>query len=490
MQRQKSLKKNMIMSVINTSASFIFPLITYSYVARILHTVGTGKVAFVQSVLTYFSYIASLGISGYGMRECAKVRDDREKLSKLTEELLIVNLISTLISYFLLIIVIFLSSKLRGYGSLFLVMSCSILLQTLGMEWLYNALEEYTYITIRSLLFKTISVLLIFLLVKNEEDYVIYGALTIFTTSASNILNFINARKYVSFRKFENYDLLKHLKPIFTFFMSSIILTVYSQFDTVMLGFISGDSEVGVYNAALKIKTVVISISSGLTAVLIPRMTVYYQSDYKKFVELLSKSFKVSLTVLLPLTAFIYINAEDVLLFLCGEEYLSAVATLRVFMGCVLSLMMTNLFGNQILIPKGDEKRYTASVFVGLWINLILNSLLIPRMGTFGAAVATLVTEFSNMVWMGTGCLDEINKVKENITFRNYIWPLFIASMLDLVCFSFVGQFSLLGKLIIKTVVLFGLYYSILLHEKEEIIILGVKWIVGIIDLPFDEAKR
>lgn len=180
--QHKSMKKNMLMSIINTSSGFVFPLITYSYVARILHTTGTGKVAFVQSVLTYFSYIASLGISGYGMRECAKVRDDRNKLSKLTQELLIINLVSTIFSYALLIAVVVLSSKLQSYKSLFWVMSCSILLQTLGMEWLYGALEEYSYITIRSLVFKTISVILIFVLVKNENDYITYGALTIFTT--------------------------------------------------------------------------------------------------------------------------------------------------------------------------------------------------------------------------------------------------------------------------------------------------------------------
>lgn len=122
-----------------------------------MHSSGTGKVAFVQSVITYFSYIAALGISGYGMRECAKVRKDKDKLSKLTQELISINLVSTLISYLLLLLVVVFVPRFSSYKTLFLVMSSSIFLQTLGMEWLYNALEQYTYITVRSLIFKTIS---------------------------------------------------------------------------------------------------------------------------------------------------------------------------------------------------------------------------------------------------------------------------------------------------------------------------------------------
>ena len=456
--KQKSIKINMLMSVINTSANFIFPLITYSYVARILHASGTGKVSFVQSILTYFSYLAALGISGYGVRECAKVRNDKNSLSKFVQELLIINSISTIISYILLVVAITTIPKLQDYKTLFWIMSWSIVLQTLGMEWLYNALEEYTYITIRSLIFKIISVFLTFLLVKDANDYAIYGGITIFTTSASNILNFINARKYIYIKKYERYNLKKHIGPIMTFFMSSIIITVYSQFDTVMIGFICGDSDVGIYGAALKIKTVIISVSSGLTAVLIPRMTVYFQENYMKFTKLLEKSLKVSLVVLLPLVSFVFINSNDVLAFLCGSEYLTATPTLRILLVCVLALMFTNLFGNQILIPIGDEKRYTQSVFIGLWINLILNTILIPIYQSFGAALATLVTECFNMIWMARGCKREIKNIKEEVIFSTYIYPLAVALLLEGICIHYVKSFSIFFRLFFNTIVLFGSY--------------------------------
>ena len=160
--------------------------------------------------------------------------------------------------------------------------------------------------------------------------------------------------------------MIKHIIPISLFFSSAIIITVYSQFDTLMLGFLSGDVEVGLYNAAVKIKTMIISISSGLTVVLIPRMTYYCVVDKNKFYNLLKKSLEISLVFIMPLILFVLINTSDVVLFLCGEEYLPAISTIRILVACVIPLILTNLFGNQILVPKGNEKRFTVAVFVGM----------------------------------------------------------------------------------------------------------------------------
>lgn len=475
--RQQSIKTNMIMSIINTSANFIFPLITYSYVTRILSTEGIGKVAFVQSVLTYFSYIASLGISSYGIRECAKVRDRQDALSKLVHELILINLISTFVAYFLLFFSVLLVPKFQNYKLLFLVMGSSIILQTMGVEWLYNALEQYTYITIRSLFFKTVSVFLTFLLIKNVNDYVIYGGITIFTQGASNILNFLNAKKYINTKKYSNYEIKKHINPILIFFTSAIIITVYSQFDTLMLGFIKGDSEVGIYNAALKIKSLIISISYGITSVLIPRMTVYYNNERNKYNNLLKKSLEISLVFVVPFVVYIFINTSDVLLFLCGHEFLSAFQTLRILIICVLPLVLTNLFGNQVLIPKGNEKRYTTSVIIGLFINLVLNFLLIPQYGSAGAAFATLMTEVSNTIIMSSDCKSEITYLIKNIKVYKYIISILLSLFVELICVYFIGLLSIFMRLVISSIVFFGTYYISLLILKNDILLSSLRWI-------------
>ena len=152
------------MNIILTMSSFIFPVITFPYVSRILLPEGTGKVAFATSLISYFSMFAQLGIPTYGIRACAKVRDNRNELSKTVHELLIVNLGMCVISYVALFMALRYVPRLAEDKSLYVIMSFTIVLTSIGMEWLYKALEQYTYITCRSVIFKFIALIAMFLL--------------------------------------------------------------------------------------------------------------------------------------------------------------------------------------------------------------------------------------------------------------------------------------------------------------------------------------
>ena len=185
MKTQKSLKQNFIMNAILTMSSFIFPLITFPYVSRILLPVGTGKVSFATSLISYFSIFAQLGIPTYGIRACAKVRDDREALTRTAHELFAINLIMSCISYVALAVALCTMPRLQGDRALYVIVSFTMVLSAIGMEWLYKALEQYKYIAIRSIAFKFLALIAMLLLVQEQEDYVIYGGITIFASSAT-----------------------------------------------------------------------------------------------------------------------------------------------------------------------------------------------------------------------------------------------------------------------------------------------------------------
>lgn len=153
----KSIKLNFIMNALLTMSNLIFPLITFPYVSRILLPVGTGKVAFATSIVTYFSMFAQLGIPAYGIRACAQVRDDKEKLSRTVQELLLISLVMTVLAYVLFGASLCIIPRMRSDKSLFLIVSALIFFNSIGMEWLYKGLEEYTYITVRSIVFKIVS---------------------------------------------------------------------------------------------------------------------------------------------------------------------------------------------------------------------------------------------------------------------------------------------------------------------------------------------
>ena len=203
---------------------------------------------------------AKLGIPTYGIRACAQVRDDREKLSRTVQELLVINLVMSAITYAAFLVCVFFVPALADDRTLYLVMSVTILLGAVEMEWLYKGLERYTYITVRSLLFKLIALAAMFLLIHAESDYVLYGGITVFAASASSVLNFINARKAVDMHPVGCYNFRRHFRAVGIFFAMACASTVYTHLDVLMLGVMSTKTDVGYYNAAVRIKSILVGI--------------------------------------------------------------------------------------------------------------------------------------------------------------------------------------------------------------------------------------
>ena len=198
--RIKSVKFNFIMNFFLTVSQFLFPLITFPYVSRVLKPAGTGSVAFATSVITYFTMFAMLGVPTYGIRACARVRENKEELSKTVQELLIINVVMMLFCYVVFGVSLFSVDKFQENKMLLLISSTAMLLNVIGVSWLYSALEQYTYITTVAMVFKVISIALMFAFVHTKEDYIIYGGITVFANAGSYVLNFIRLRKFISLK--------------------------------------------------------------------------------------------------------------------------------------------------------------------------------------------------------------------------------------------------------------------------------------------------
>lgn len=241
----KSIRYNFIMNFILTVSNFIFPLLTFPYVSRVLQVEANGTVAYVSSIVSYFMMIASLGIPTYGIRAAAKVRDDKRKLSTIVQELLIINVILVflvLIAYF---IMLFTLPSMYVYKELFYINAIGILLNVIGVGWFFQAIEQYDYITLRSIFFRLLSLAMIFLLIHSPEDYIMYAGVSVFASVGSNILNFKRLFKYISFKKTEIYHFKPHIKPILILFAQTLVVSIYTNLDTVMLGSMKGTYDVG-----------------------------------------------------------------------------------------------------------------------------------------------------------------------------------------------------------------------------------------------------
>ena len=394
MDSNTSLKKNFILNVLLTLSTILFPLITFPYVSRVIGPAGVGKVTFATSIISYFSMFAQLGIPTYGIRVCARVRDDKEELTKTVQELLIINLIMDVISYTMLLFCLIAVKGLHEYRSIIIMMSSTILLTSIGMEWLYRALEKYNFITVSSVAFKILAMILMFLMIHSESDVFAYGVLTVLAASGSFILNFLYARKYVSFKPVGNYDFSRHFRPVVVFFAMSCATTVYTNLDNVMLGFMTSDEQVGYYNAAIKIKSALVSVVTSLGTVLLPRIS-YYISRNKmdEARSIVKKAIQFVFVISVPMIVYFFIYATESIIFLSGPLYTESILAMRIITPTILIIGISNVTGIQILIPLGKEKYVLYSEVAGAITDLVLNAVLIPKMGSAGAATGTLIAE-------------------------------------------------------------------------------------------------
>ncbi|MEX2784910.1 oligosaccharide flippase family protein [Streptococcus sp. H49] len=396
MNRYNSVRFNFLMNFILTISNFIFPLLTFPYVSRVLGASGVGTVTFATSIISYFSMVGMLGIPTYGIRACAKVRDNEEKLDKTVQEIMLLNALVMLLALIALAIAVAMVPKLSQEKLLYLLMSSTLVFNVLGVDWLYKALERYSYITVRSIVFKLLSLILMFLLVKNSGNYVIYGGLTVFAAVGSNLLNFLNLRRIVHLKPLKNLDLKQHLKPTLSFFLLTVSSTIYLNVDTTILGFVKGDTEVGYYSAAVKVKQILVSIVTSLGAVLLPRLSFYFEKKrHEDFKYLVQKALNFVFVVAVPLVVYFIITSKESILFLSGDAFLPAVLPMQLILPTVLFIGLSNLMGMQILVPTNREKLVVVSTIVGAVVDILLNIFLIPLLGASGAAMASTAAELS-----------------------------------------------------------------------------------------------
>lgn len=475
---KSSIKKNFIMNVLLTMSSFIFPLITFPYVSRILLPDGTGKVSFATSLISYFNMFAQLGIPTYGIRACAKVRDNREELTRTVHELLIINLVMNVISYMALIFCLIFVPRLWKERELYIIMSCTIILTSIGMEWLYKGLEKYTYITMRSIVFKFIALIAMFLLIHRQEDYVIYGGITILAASASNICNFIHIHKYIDMHLVGNYHPERHFKAVAVFFAMACATTIYTHLDTVMLGFMASDEDVGYYNAAVRIKTILVSIVTSLGTVLLPRASYYIEhKEYEEFKKISQKALNFVVICALPLMLYFMLFAKEGILLLSGNAYLNAVLPMRIIMPTLFFIGLSNITGIQILVPMGQEKVVLYSEIAGAIVDLVINALLIPRYTSAGAAIGTLIAEFVVLIWQYVVIKDQFGDAFKQIKYNIVLIALVLAG-----CVAFSIKFLKIGifsTLYISACLFFGIYIVILFLTKEPLIKEFTRQILG-----------
>ena len=394
-----SIRKNIVFNIIKTICTILFPIISYSYASRVIGIANIGKVNYSLSIVNYFVLIASLGITTYGIREGAKVRDDREKISNLVSELFSINIISTIVSYALLIILIVLLRKLHPYLKLIIIQSLLIFGTTLGVEWAYNIFEDFKYMAVRSILVQIISLFGLLLFVHNENDVVLYTFILTLSKTGSYLFGFLYIKRYVVIRFTLSGKLLRHLKPIFVLLGLNIAQTIYTNSDITMIGIYNSDINVGIYTAAVNVYLGVKSIIYAIINVFSPRIAYERKLDDREAVTRRRyQLYQVLALLVLPTCMGLIFVSKDIIVAYGSKKSYESYIPLQILSIALFFSAFAGYKSSSFLIIENREKSVLRAMSISAILNVILNFWFIPHYKQNGAAITTLISEFT--MWL------------------------------------------------------------------------------------------
>ena len=399
----QSVKVNYILNLINTGTQMLFPLITFPYVCRVIEADGIGQINFFQSIISYISLFTCLGIPMYAIREIARDRSDVVQMNRTAMEILLLHSMLTLVGYAIVAILCLTVPQIQVNIPLFLILSLTIFFTAIGCEWFYRGIEDFKYITIRGLIIKTVSVVLLFIFVKSKTDLLYYGCYTVFGVLGGNIFNFFRLRKYIHRENiiFSELHIKRHIKPVLKVFSFSVVTSIYLQLNTVLLGFLKNALAVGYFAAATKVMQMLLMMSSCLGSVMMPRAShLIAENKEAEFNRLIQKSYDFTLAIALPMTIGLIFCAPSLITALCGVKFEHSILPSQIIAPIILMVAISNVFGIQVLFPKGKINIVTLCCGIGAVADLILNLCLIPLFSYIGTSIAYLGAEVATTVSM------------------------------------------------------------------------------------------
>lgn len=475
-KNMRSIKLNSIIYAFKLLITIVSPMVTFPYISRTLLVNEVGSVTFCTSIINYFTLISTLGIPSYAVRAGVKYRGDNNKFSEFVSQILSINLCSTIGAYALFLIIFFYSAKWKEYTSLMLIISLTIPMTTLGMEWVFTIYEEYTYITVRSLFIQIIAITYLITMVRNEGDIIEYAIYTVLVNTGANIFNFIRVKKYCKIKLQFSKQLLVHIKPILVLFTSSIACQIYLNSDITMIGYIKGNTSVGLYSAAVKIYNLSKTILSVFITVSAPRLAFYRNTeDLQRYNILLKKVICTLLLFLLPATVGIAILSKSIIVFVCGNVYAPAAKTLKILIWAMPFSILGSCMATCCLLVHGKDLQILYATITGAIVNLVLNFYFIGKWGEIGAAITTF---FAEVVTLSIHLLN-VHKIIPRMSLKRHTLQCVVAVILmAVVCKQLNCQLRVsLWSILCTTTVGAFIYFLTLLLEKNQLLYETIKGI-------------
>ena len=382
--------KNYIYQFIYQLINIIFPLLTLPYISKVLGAENLGIYTYSFSIITYLVLVSDLGIRNYGSRKIAYCRENEYELKKFFWELFLQKFcISTLI-FLLSFIYFFYTNK----NEIFLIQIFYIIISFLDISWLYQGLEDFKKIMLRNLILKLFLLVLIFLCIKEKDDLLKYTKLMIIVNLLGNLILWTKLPIFNIKLKIKKLKPFSHLKNSFIMFLPQVAITMYTTLDRIMLGSMCDKKYVTYYDISNKIIIVSMVLITTAGSVFLPKISNLYSNNrYEEIRELIKKSLNIFILIMFPLIFGILSVADGFIKLLFDKTYMEVAFLMKVMSITIIFWTLNNITGSHILIPMGRENKITFSVFLGCFINVGLNYILIKKYNALGAVIATIITE-------------------------------------------------------------------------------------------------
>lgn len=463
------LKKNFLYSIMYQVLTILFPIITVPYISRVIGADGVGIFSYTYTLVYYFMTITMLGISNYGNRKIAKCRENKEELSKNFLSIYSIQLFMSIIMIiFYILYIIFFATEYK----LFMLLQIFYLLSsTFDINWLFFGLEKIKLTIVRSAIVKIISIIGIFLLVKNKEDLNIYTIIMSGSTFISQAFLIFFLFKEIKLCKIKFSDIKPHIKPSIILFVPVIAMSFYKLMDKIMLGNLSTVIHLGYYEQAEKLINIPVSIITALGTVMLPRISnLVAKGEEKSISEYIRKSLNFTMFLTLPICFGLIAISNDFIPLFLGKEFQMSSILIYYLAPTLIFVSISNIIRTQYLIPKEQDKTYIISMIIGAIINLIINYLLIPKYNAIGACIGTIFAEFIVMIY-------HIIDVKKEIPIFKYLKESIPFLIKSIIMFSITMLIKLLDFNSAITIII-QVFTGILIY-----LILNLKYINNIIDI-------
>ena len=392
------VKRNFVYNGILTLSNYIFPLIVYPYVSRVLGVSNIGICNFVDSIVHWFILFSMMGMTILGNREMAAIGDDRERRSRAFSELITLNLVTTLIAALGLLTAIYTVPKLFAYRSLLFVGILKLFANFLCIDWYFRGTEDFRYITGRTIFVKILYVAAVFLFVRKAGDYPLYYLLTVLMLAANAVINLFYARRSVSFIR-KGLEPRRYLKPFLMLGMYMLLTALYVTLNVTWLGFVTDDEQVGYYTTASKLYSIVIAFFSAFTGVMLPRMSsLVSENRLQDFRSMIDRTFDLLFMFAVPLVIYACLCAPEIVRIFAGAGYAGAYLPARIMMPLILVVGLEQVFVIQILMPNKQDRSIFVNSCVGATVGVLLNVLLVSRLQAVGSALVWLASETAVLI--------------------------------------------------------------------------------------------